>query len=136
MESLEARLVPLLVEKTHLLARIRIAGAPAVDLGPFAGQCETFCNCSSKACVQRFSYMRTTLRLSEECWEGSKPRTVLLQRITQSSKQLRGHVRGKVSSCTSVSAIKSLFWIGSLIVFAPLWLSFQAQLLLKLKTEQ
>lgn len=42
-----------------------------------------------------FRYTRTTLRLSEECWEASKHRTVLLQRIPQSSKQLidRAQVR-------------------------------------------
>lgn len=102
MESLEARLVPLLVEKAHLLARVHIAGAPAVLLGPFADRRETFCKCSSKACAQRFSYVRTTRGPSQECWEASKPRTVPLQRMTQSSEQLRGHVRGKVSSCTSV----------------------------------
>lgn len=39
------------MEKTHLLARSHIAGALAGLLGPFADQCETFCNCSSKACA-------------------------------------------------------------------------------------
>lgn len=45
MESLEARSVPLRVEKAHLLARVHIAWALAVL--PFADQCETSSLCAA-----------------------------------------------------------------------------------------
>lgn len=83
MESLEACLVPLLVEKTPPPSSSP-AAVLAVLLGPFADQCEIVCNCGSKAPAQ-------LLRLRED--DPAAERGLLGSQHTQdgaASKEKRG----------------------------------------------